>query len=667
MRSSTKQTLRSMLLGVVVFVALQQVTLYISPSSGPDCPQEAMKLSVKNREAQGPRPAITTSTPHKEHGKVKSANKPKPMRVQPKLEAREDDGDHTDHGVESRVNPDKDMATLHEAPSDNNPVNEAKRQTFFSDRLQYAGPGDCVSVREVAEYYCHKEDEEVGCAKATDDCDHLPGCVSCKAGSSIFWPGDNTNCLKCEPGYAFADSGFEDCTGVCKPDADATTAVATSANPWSFSKINRSLFNPISNKEAWDQCTYIDNVAERLDKLKALEQTYVVMVTTMGNASEVEKQQLQLAAATSWDVLAPGLLTLVAVDAENVSAPRGLPRIHCQGNAAGTPYVTNLFVAAEKAAVRVGARFAGFSNGDIAYDETLFFVLSKVSDAIEAGKVKKRVVVVGRRLNIDSALDNADDLIHAGDHVFSETDNADDTRQRRQHYRQALVKASKKRRNRWMTSLAEDFFFFTPGTFEWDEMPNFVIGRVGWDSFLTQLAIENPDIEVIDASKMIHAGHLTGDDGNAAGWNTQRPDKLWNYCALHHACLTNKMWTERCKTCFRCGLGSLEQSNLMMVPSGLSEAEMTSAKDYYAVQKRKPDLESEADTRKTSKQILKKFGVHSTFVDRFVDRVRDNTTSCRDTANCCSISGSAAVEYELGMRWQVRAEWPINGKYPHEK
>ena len=45
---------------------------------------------------------------------------------------------------------------------------------------------------------------------------------------------------------------------------------------------------------------------------------------------------------------------------------------------------------------------------------------------------------------------------------------------------EAIMKMSQKKKNTWMTSLAEDFFFFTPDAFDWDKMPHYVIGRVGY-------------------------------------------------------------------------------------------------------------------------------------------------------------------------------------------
>lgn len=59
------------------------------------------------------------------------------------------------------------------------------------------------------------------------------------------------------------------------------------------------------------------------------------------------------------------------------------------------------------------------------------------------------------------------------------------------------------------------------------------------------------------------------------------------------------------------------------------------------------------------------FPLPSLQVDEFVARVDcgSNVSVCHTTGNCCSLSGSQGVEYELGMRWQVRSEWPVEGKY----
>lgn len=63
---------------------------------------------------------------------------------------------------------------------------------------------------------------------------------------------------------------------------------------------------------------------------------------------------------------------------------------------------------------RVGAPFAGYTNGDIAFDSSLIDVLRGVAEAIEEKLLSSRVLVVGKRLNIANAEQDADELIKIG-------------------------------------------------------------------------------------------------------------------------------------------------------------------------------------------------------------------------------------------------------------
>ena len=75
-------------------------------------------------------------------------------------------------------------------------------------------------------------------------------------------------------------------------------------------------------------------------------------------------------------------------------------------------------------------------------------------------------------------------------------------------------------------------------------MPRFIIGRVAYDNCLVSQAIGDRDIDTIDATKTIHAIHMTGMDGNFAGHNRHK-DQLWNL----QRCLTDSTigTTDRCE------------------------------------------------------------------------------------------------------------------------
>jgi hypothetical protein len=398
----------------------------------------------------------------------------------------------------------------------------------------------------------------------------------------------------------------------------------------------------------------------------------------------VDKQMLQRAAATTWEVLSPEVVTLVAVDDDTLEAPgHHLPRVVCPANPAKTPYVKGLFQHANAKAVQLGARFAGFTNGDIAYDKSLIEVLRSIALDIDNGVLGKRVLVVGQRLNIARAVEDAVTLTFISQHstIDKALPGSEVHKSRRDLVTEAILNISHKKDNHWMTSLAEDYFFFTPGTFDFNTIPNYVIGRVGYDSFVTQWALDN-GVEVIDASQYLHAAHLTGSDGNAAGWNTKRYDKSWNYCALHAICSSaESAWQPFCQSCFRCKLGGTHQAKWRLIArdnakynqDGRAQNSFNDDMPMLTVKRRewKPNAkeraEYQASTLHRTKHVLWWFGVPNETAAAFIDAVKDVDAQCDFQGNCCSFRGASAVEYELGQRWQIRGEWPVDGMFNTSK
>ena len=103
--------------------------------------------------------------------------------------------------------------------------------------------------------------------------------------------------------------------------------------------------------------------------------------------------------------------------------------------------------------------------------------------------------------------------------------------------------------------------------------------------------------------------------GNAAGWNTAKPDKVWNYCAMHHMCDSNAAWAPHCSSCFRCKLGGTEQSNLIVQRSAVQPGATMDPADFYETAKRVPPTQiDQGKVHDESVQILNKFGVDATNV-----------------------------------------------------
>ena len=60
---------------------------------------------------------------------------------------------------------------------------------------------------------------------------------------------------------------------------------------------------------------------------------------------------------------------------------------------------------------------------------------------------------------------------------------------------------------------AEDYFVVIRGAVDWAQIPDFVIGRPGFDNWLVAKA-RQWGLTVVDASNTVVAVHQTGDDGN---------------------------------------------------------------------------------------------------------------------------------------------------------
>ena len=97
-----------------------------------------------------------------------------------------------------------------------------------------------------------------------------------------------------------------------------------------------------------------------------------------------------------------------------------------------------------------------------------------------------------------------------------------------------------KQRGRLFIPNAVDYFFIAKNAFPWQHVPNVVIARNGYDSFLVMTAIQN-NVSVIDATSTLLAVHQTDAEGNFAGGNSLRKysnqrliNKLFNMSLKHH-------------------------------------------------------------------------------------------------------------------------------------
>jgi hypothetical protein len=239
-----------------------------------------------------------------------------------------------------------------------------------------------------------------------------------------------------------------------------------------------------------------------------------VFTTLMVRPSQDEhgeqKFMIQRNTLMALKLLEPEVELTVFTDSERTKKLCDELSVTCSGrfetNSHGTPYLKSMFRSIERS---TQAPMYGFFNADILFDDSLLQSVRALLSAIEAKKLKPHVLMIGRRTNFDMpipfsrlspwAINTVADL--------------------------SVVKRMASRGRLFQTD-AQDYFFVTRGTFNWDKMPNFVIGRVAYDNWIVDHAY-HIHVDRVDATSTLHAVHQTGTDGNKAG-HIARPDKEWN-------------------------------------------------------------------------------------------------------------------------------------------
>ena len=181
-------------------------------------------------------------------------------------------------------------------------------------------------------------------------------------------------------------------------------------------------------------------------------------------------------------------------------------------NPYGTPFLHSLFQELE-ADVSQMSTFIGYMNADIIFDSNLVLTLRAIKETRDRMELKRRILLVGRRINIEMAISFSNDHPDS----FNTSTSIDS-------YVSRL-----KSRGKLFGNNAEDFFIVTPGTFVWKEIPEFVIGRPGYDNWLVDYMYHRANSsDLIDVTSTVPAIHQTGKDGNGAGHKMKKPDRSWN-------------------------------------------------------------------------------------------------------------------------------------------
>lgn len=255
--------------------------------------------------------------------------------------------------------------------------------------------------------------------------------------------------------------------------------------------------------------------AQVSDRAWEKEGVVTMFLTLVGSPIDSQKYAIQLNTLRALSFLAPEVRTLVFAEEDDLVVrdmvrPLGIEIVsEFETSPYGMPYVRSMF---QQAFLRSRTLFVGYTNADILYNSALIDTLRAVKAAVDVGILQQRVLITGRRTNTRVA----DDLRVGHPEMLQSPVTLD-----------ATIQAMAARGELFGPD-AEDYFITTPGTFLWEEIPDFIVGRPGYDNWLVGYAGRKPSqMSLLDATRTVPAVHQTGPDGIFSG-HKDHPEKNWN-------------------------------------------------------------------------------------------------------------------------------------------
>ncbi len=178
-------------------------------------------------------------------------------------------------------------------------------------------------------------------------------------------------------------------------------------------------------------------------------------------------------------------------------------------NEFGTPVFKEIFTRVRR---KYKSTFHGYANGDVLFDDTLLRTLEAVSQLLGS---MHSTLVVGERsnLNLQKHLKSKFGNVSID---FSFEDLTRKTKRSEAMWCANQVSFLASQKGEPFRYDALDYFLLSHHPFPWHQFPRLVVGRPGYDNYFHVFAKDH-GTKSIDASKTLHALHLTGTDGNYAG------------------------------------------------------------------------------------------------------------------------------------------------------
>lgn len=119
-------------------------------------------------------------------------------------------------------------------------------------------------------------------------------------------------------------------------------------------------------------------------------------------------------------------------------------------------------------------------------------------------------------------------------------------------HHKTLVNSSKFRFDKHRGNLhpgdAQDYFVVSRNAIDWTTIPDFVIGRIGYDNWLVDYVYHKQGVHLVDATKTIHVIHQSDEEGSQSqgGGLVKQNDEdfWWNHAIASPEIFENKQWAD---------------------------------------------------------------------------------------------------------------------------
>ena len=247
---------------------------------------------------------------------------------------------------------------------------------------------------------------------------------------------------------------------------------------------------------------YSENDSELCPSTKNRTHTMVTMFTTI--KVHASKRDIYFNTLRIWPQLSPNIRLVLYVDevdctewmtffVQNLGWEiRVIPKVHPK---ISIPILRYMFI---DAIVNYDSSFYMYANGDVLFDTSLYETLSVIEPYILE---EPKTFIVGRRRNYDVA---EGELFHTLEDV--------------------TIASTSTKMDR---PLAIDFFITSAYGYPWKRVPDFVVGRISFDSWLMAHAVTSGLVN-IDVSGTVIALHQSGIEGSRESGSGEVADRLFN-------------------------------------------------------------------------------------------------------------------------------------------